>query len=88
MGPDGSVYRHAPLEEGVAVCRGEDAIQHFIEKLLKIKQDFQDKLLIVAPKQFNDEEEETFKRATECYICRKALEEKTCARPLSHLIEV
>lgn len=76
VGRDGSTYKSSSREGGVAVYRGEDAVMHFIDQLLKIKQEFQDKLMSVAPMQLPEEEEQAFIQATVCHICKSTLGEK------------
>lgn len=63
MGSDGNTYKRSPREDGVSVYQSEDAVKDFIDELLEIKQDFQEKLRTVAPMKLTDQEEQAFKEA-------------------------
>ena len=51
--------------------RGEDCLDHFVNKLREIKKDIFDKMNVNKPMDITDEQEAEFRKATLCSICNK-----------------
>ena len=51
--------------------RGEDCLDHFVNKLREIKKDIFDKMNVNKPMDITDEQEAEFRKATVCSICNK-----------------
>ena len=51
--------------------RGEDCLDHLVNKLAEIKKDMFDKMNVNKPMVITDEQEEEFRKATRCSICNK-----------------
>ena len=51
--------------------RGEDCLDHFVNKLREIQKDIFDKMNVNKPMDITDEQEAEFRKATVCSICNK-----------------
>ena len=58
------------------VYRGKDAVQHFLQNLLKEEEYIKDILAENEPLIMNDETERAFQEASECHICKKPFTDK------------
>ncbi|GFT43648.1 uncharacterized protein NPIL_360211 [Nephila pilipes] len=67
IGPDGN-FKKPPV-----VYRGENAVDHFLENLIKEEEEILNILKNVKPMLFSDENKLDFKNATICHICEKPL---------------
>ena len=66
--------------------RGEDCLDHFVNKLTEIKKSIFDKMNVNKPMDITDEQEAEFRKATVCSICNKNFkpeDKKKSQRPLS-----
>ncbi|GBN91892.1 hypothetical protein AVEN_35644-1 [Araneus ventricosus] len=57
----------------IAIYRGENAVKHFMENILKEKEELAAKLTSIVPIQMTPQDELDFRSATHCSICKKAL---------------
>ncbi|GFW95212.1 c2H2-type domain-containing protein [Trichonephila clavipes] len=58
----------------ITVYRGPDAATHFINNLIKEKDNITPMLTIIMPMNLSPEEEEQFNSETHCYLCKHPLE--------------
>ncbi|GBN22535.1 hypothetical protein AVEN_268168-1, partial [Araneus ventricosus] len=57
----------------IAIYRGKNAVQHFMENILKEKEELAAKLTSIVPISMTPQDELDFRSATHCSICKKAL---------------
>ncbi|GBN27391.1 hypothetical protein AVEN_80284-1 [Araneus ventricosus] len=67
IGPDGRSVKP------ISVYRGKNAVQHFMENILKEKEELAAKLTSIVPIHMTPQDELDFRSATHCSICKKAL---------------
>ncbi|GBO23881.1 hypothetical protein AVEN_254305-1 [Araneus ventricosus] len=67
IGPDGRSVKP------ISVYRGENAVKHFMENILKEKEELAAKLTSIVPISMTPQDELDFRSATHCSICKKAL---------------
>lgn len=60
----------------ISVYHGDDAVDHFIEELLKVWRKLAKKLNNVAPMNISAGDERNFPEATHSSICKKSLAQK------------
>lgn len=65
--PDGKSVKPA------VVYRGPNAVDNFLEKILLEKDNIAEKLTTIVPICMSPQDEEDFRRATHCYLCKKIL---------------
>ncbi|GBO18498.1 hypothetical protein AVEN_153507-1, partial [Araneus ventricosus] len=57
----------------ISVYRGKNAVKHFMEDILKEKEELAAKLTYIIPISMTPQDELDFRSATHCNICKKAL---------------
>ncbi|GBM57570.1 hypothetical protein AVEN_97676-1 [Araneus ventricosus] len=57
----------------IAIYRGKNAVKHFMENILKEKEELAAKLTSIVPISMTPQDELDFRSATHCSICKKAL---------------
>jgi hypothetical protein len=67
IGPDGKAFK--PL----SVYRGENVAEHFLNALVQEKEVLAEKLVSAKPLKMSAEEEESFRKAKYCGLCKKEL---------------
>ncbi|GBO12766.1 hypothetical protein AVEN_231861-1 [Araneus ventricosus] len=67
IGPDGRSVKP------IAVYRGDNVVKHFMEDILKEKEELATKLTSIVPINMTIQDELDFRSATHCSICKKAL---------------
>ncbi|GBN25228.1 Zinc finger protein 568, partial [Araneus ventricosus] len=67
IGPDGRSVKP------ISIYRGENAVKHFMENILKEKEELAAKLTSIVPISMTPQDELDFRSATHCSICKKAL---------------
>lgn len=67
------------------VYRGDDAVQHFFDDMLKEEEYIKEKLSHIEPMMMNEESEKTFQNATHCYICNQPFTNLIKCRDHDHL---
>ncbi|XP_054720146.1 uncharacterized protein LOC129229795 [Uloborus diversus] len=67
VGPDGKAIKP------VTVYRGPDAAVHFVENLLDERAEIAEQMMDVKPMSLSPQEEQDFKAASQCHICRGKL---------------
>lgn len=58
------------------VYRGDDAVKHFLEDMLKEEEYINEKFSKIEPLIMNNETEKAFKNATNCYVCNRFFTDK------------
>lgn len=58
------------------VYRGDDAVKHFFEDMLKEEEYINEKFSKIEPLIMNNETEKAFKNATNCYVCNRFFTDK------------
>lgn len=66
-----SKYSKSPV-----VYRGDNAVQHFFENMIKEEEYIQSKLDQIEPLIMSEETEKQFQEATNCYVCNRSFNEK------------
>ena len=56
--------------------RGDDAVQHFFEDIMREEIYIEEKLKQIEPLIMNDDTERQFQNATNCYVCKRPFSEK------------
>lgn len=73
------------IRKSPVVYRGDYAVQHFFDDMLKEEEYIKEKLSHIEPMMMNEESERTFQNATHCCICNQPFTNLIKCRDHDHL---